>query len=146
MPCSVSLPIKLNLIIGGNMLSLWNPFYLNSDLNRYKKLSNRSLLKEALDYGIEYKKTEDGSLAISVDLPGIEEKDIEVEVTTDNILQIRGERKTATSSYSVDKSFSVPEVYDTDKITAHLKNGVLTLTLPGKQVSKDVRKVLVSSK
>jgi HSP20 family protein len=128
------------------MLSLWNPFYLYSDYDRSKKPTNRGFFKETLDWGIEYKKTDDGSLAMSVDLPGIEEKDIEVEVTADNILQIRGERKTATSSYSVDKSFSVPEQYDTDKIVAHLKNGVLTLTLPSKQVNKDVRKVLVSSK
>ena len=126
------------------MLSLWNPFY--TDVSRSRK---KDLLRDMFDtnyhWGAEYKRNDDGSLSVSLDLPGVEEKDISVEVTSDNLLQIRGQRKTATSSYSVNKSFSVPDLYDTDHITAELKNGVLTLTLPTKQTVKDVKKVAITS-
>lgn len=126
------------------MLSLWNPFY--TDVSRSRK---KDLLRDIFDtnyhWGAEYKRNDDGSLSVSLDLPGVEEKDISVEVTSDNLLQIRGQRKTATSSYSINKSFSVPDLYNTDHITAELKNGVLTLTLPTKQTVKDVKKVAITS-
>ncbi len=126
------------------MLSLYNPFYLYPEYSLDKK-SFRKDQKSFFDWGVEYKKIEDNALAVSVDLPGIEEKDIQVEVTADNILQIKGERKTATSSHSVNKSFSLPESYDADHITAELKNGVLTLILPSKQVTKNSKKIEVKS-
>jgi HSP20 family molecular chaperone IbpA len=126
------------------MLSLWNPFY--TDVSRSRK---KDLLRDIFDtnyhWGAEYKRNDDGSLSVSLDLPGVEEKDISVEVTSDNLLQIRGQRKTATSSYSINKSFSVPDLYNTDHITAELKNGVLTFTLPTKQTVKDVKKVAITS-
>ena len=134
------------------MLSLWNPFVL--DTNSSKKFTNRTLLDTLFSdslvnthhWGIEYKKNEDGSLEVSVDVPGIVENDVVVEVTESNVLNIRGERKTKTSSYTVNKSFSVPEEYDTSAIKAELKNGVLTVTLPSLPVkTKESRKVPVTS-
>lgn len=125
------------------MLSLWSPFY--DDFYGSVGRNRKKLFDTNYHWDIEYKKKDDNSLAVSVDLPGIEEQDVSVEVTSDNILQIRGERKTSTSSYTVTKSFLVPEVYDADNIKAELKNGVLTLTLPPKQVVKDIKKIAITS-
>lgn len=115
------------------MLSLWKPY---------------NLFFDTFDtaYGIEYKKKEDCSLDLTVDLPGVEEKDVSVEVTPENYLHIKGERKTKTSSFTVSKTFFIPKQYDTDHILAELKNGVLSLTLPYKALGKQNKKVSITTK
>jgi HSP20 family protein len=133
------------------MLSLWSPFgseHLTARRNLNKQLFN-AFFSDTFgnsNLGIEYRKNEDGSLSVSVDLPGIEEKDIAVEFDEHHVLTITGERKTATSSYSVNKAFHVPEEYDTENIKAELKNGVLTIKLATKpQKSKEAVKIPVTS-
>lgn len=137
------------------MLSIWNPAF-NNHLTAKKGSRTlfdslfsdpfESLMTETSRFGVEYKKDEDGSLSVSVDVPGIEEKDIAVEITENNVLSVRGERKTKTSSYNVHKSFYIPEEYNTSAIKAELKNGVLTISIPEKeQKSKETIKVPVST-
>lgn len=144
------------------MLSLWNPFVpvarersdsRISTKNYFDRLFEDTFATMAHDLfptswavmGVESKKNEDGSLAISVDIPGINEEDITIEVQ-DNIVNIKGTRKTATSSYSVNKSFSIPEGYSSDDIKAELINGVLTLSLIGKPIpQKEVKKIPIIS-
>jgi HSP20 family protein len=131
MPCSIPFPIKLFFNkIGGIMLSLWKSF--DSAFDSF--------------YGVELKNREDKSLDVTIDLPGIDEKDINVEITPDNFLKIKGERKTKISTYSVSRSFYVPKHYDTANILADLKNGVLTLTLPSKSQTKEGKKIVINSK
>lgn len=137
------------------MLSIWNPAFNNHLTTKrggrtlFDSLFSEpfeSLMAETSRFGVEYKKDEDGSLSVSVDVPGIEEKDIAVEITENNVLSVRGERKTKTSSYNVHKSFYVPEEYNTSAIKAELKNGVLTISIPEKeQKSKETIKVPVST-
>jgi HSP20 family molecular chaperone IbpA len=131
------------------MLSLWNNF----GFDHPRRFSNRGLFDSMVadsfgsstHWGVEYKKAEDGTLEVAIDVPGIEEKDIVVEVSDQNVLQVRGERKTKTSTYTVNKSFSIPEEYDTVNIKAELKNGVLTVTLPTVPVkAKETKKVTVT--
>ena len=75
----------------------------------------------------------------------IAEEDISIEVQ-DNIVNIKGTRKTATSSYTVNKSFTIPEGYSSDDIKAELINGVLSLTLKGKPLpEKEVKKIPITS-
>lgn len=133
------------------MLSVWNP-YLVDKKNSRTLLENwfsepfEGLISKSAGWGLEHKKNEDGSLAVSVDVPGIEEKDITVEVNEERVLSVRGERKTQTSSYTVNKSFYVPDEYHVQDIKAELKNGVLTITLPSKpQVSKESIKVPITT-
>jgi len=119
--------------------SLFNDFFDNvfSDITTFSPLPN-----------LDSKKQEDGSLSISVDLPGVQESDVSIEMI-ENVISIKGERKTATSSYSINRSFTVPEGYDSENITAELKNGVLQLTIPGKPLPppKEVKKIpLISNK
>jgi HSP20 family protein len=78
---------------------------------------------------------------ITAELPGIDEKDIEVKYA-DGTLTIKGEKKDekeekkenyylSERSYGAfQRSFRVPEGVDPDKVEASFKNGVLTVTLP----------------
>lgn len=78
----------------------------------------------------------DEAMLVSVDLPGLDEKDIEVNVT-DDMLTIRGaseektekEGFTSQSRRSFHRMIPVPPGVDTDKAEAEFKRGVLTVTL-----------------
>src|SRR5574338_94853 len=143
------------------MLSLWNPFIpvkTQSDSKMSTKSYFDRLFEDTFDnafndlfqvpngYGIETKKNEDGSLAVSIDVPGIKESDLSIEIDK-NLLIVRGERKTATSTYKLNKSLSIPEGYDTDQITAELKDGVLSINIVGKALPpKEVKKIPILAK
>jgi HSP20 family protein len=96
-------------------------------------------------------------LVLRADLPGLEEKDLDVRVES-NMLTIRGERKfekkvkeenylrveRAFGSFS--RSFSLPNTVNPDAVKAEYKNGVLTVTLPKREESKPRQvKISVSS-
>ena len=77
---------------------------------------------------------------ITAELPGMEEKDIEVNAS-DDVLTIKGEKKEEKEQKKKDyylserrygsfqRSFSLPDGVDANKIEAKFKNEVLTLTL-----------------
>jgi HSP20 family protein len=83
----------------------------------------------------------DNAYELSVELPGMDEKDIEVKLTQD-MLTIKGEKKDEKEETKKDyrlserhygffeRSFHLPEGIDADKIEAHFRKGVLTVTLP----------------
>lgn len=83
----------------------------------------------------------DKAIEVTVELPGMDEKDIDVSVTED-ILTIRGEKKSETEKkekgyYLSERSFGsfhrsipLPASVDTSKVDAQFKKGVLTITLP----------------
>ena len=85
----------------------------------------------------------DNAYEITAELPGLEEKNIEVKLTN-GTLSITGEKREEkeekTKDYHVKersygsfhRSFSVPDSVDAGKIEAKFKNGVLTVTLPKK--------------
>jgi len=78
---------------------------------------------------------------ITADLPGMDEKNIEVKVA-DGVLSVKGEKQEEKeekkknyylqerSFGSFQRSFELPESVDPDKIEARFKKGVLTVTLP----------------
>ena len=98
----------------------------------------------------------DNDLVLKADLPDVDQKDIDVHVENQT-LTIAGERKfdredsgkgyhRIERSYgSFMRSFAVPNAFDTDKIGAEFKNGVLTVTLPKKEAAK-ARQVKVEVK
>jgi len=143
------------------MLSLWNPLVpvrersdsRMSVKNYFDRLFEDSFTAMTHDLftapwaglGIENKKNEDGTLAVSIDIPGIKEEDITIEVKED-VVHVKGKRTTATSSYEVSKAFNIPEGYTSDDVRAELTNGVLTLTLAAKQLpQKEVKKIPITS-
>jgi HSP20 family protein len=90
---------------------------------------------------------QEGNLVLKAELPGIDPKDVDVRVEN-NVLTLRGERKLDTEvkkesyhrverSYGAfSRSFTLPNVVDTDKIRAEFKDGVLRLVLPKKEEAK----------
>ena len=99
-------------------------------------------------------KEDDKQIVLTSDLPGVDQKDIKVTVE-DGTLTLSGERKFEKSTDeenfhrversfgSFQRSFSLPDTVDDDKIVASYKNGVLELTLP--KTKPDVKQVKVVS-
>lgn len=86
----------------------------------------------------------ESAIEVSVELPGIDQKDVDVSLT-DSALTIKGEKKSEQEeskkgyqllerSYgSFYRSIPLPPGVDADKTAAQFKNGVLTVTLPKTQ-------------
>ena len=105
---------------------------------------------------IDVKETK-GALKISAEMPGIDEKDIDVSVH-DGMLTISGEKKVVKEDdelgyHRTERSYgcfardiSLPDMVVTDKIEAKFKNGVLTVTLPKTEKAiKERKKIAVST-
>ena len=115
----------------------------------YRGFGNRGL-RHAGAHGFEVSETDD-EIRVKAELPGIDEKDIEVTLDED-VLTIRGEHKqqheekkrnyhvSEMSSGSFYRSFPLQAAVDRDKATAKFKRGVLTLTLPKTELAKAERK------
>jgi HSP20 family protein len=95
---------------------------------------------------VDVKETEDG-LTMTVELPGIDPKDVEVGVEN-NRLSIKGERhfeqadegetyhRVERAYGSFERTFTLPSAYDAENIEARSKDGVLTLTIPKREEAK----------
>ncbi len=89
----------------------------------------------------------DNELVVKADLPDVDMKDIQVEIEN-GTLTLKGERKfekeeKETGYHRIERSygsfaryFSLPDTVEADKVKADYKNGVLTVTLPKKEVAK----------
>ena len=95
---------------------------------------------------------------ISAELPGLDEKDVEVSVA-DDTLTIKGEKKEEkeekAKNYYVSerhygafqRSFQLPSGVDAEKIEANFQKGVLTLTLPKTpEAQKKEKKIAIKAK
>jgi HSP20 family protein len=83
----------------------------------------------------------DDEFVVTADLPGFERDDVDIRVT-DHTLRIEADREEATEEHeaeylrrerrheSVRRSIRLPDEVDKDAVTATMKNGVLTVTLP----------------
>jgi len=81
----------------------------------------------------------DKEVRVSAELPGLDEKDVEV-LVDDGVLTIRGEKKSETEdkdrgfserSYGrFERRIALPFEVDEEKADASFKNGVLTVALP----------------
>jgi HSP20 family protein len=110
------------------------------------------ILKPTLDLGAT-----DKEYTITVEIPGVDEKDIKLEIINDT-LTISGEKKQEKEEkeknyYRMERSYgsfqrmlSLPEDADQDKVNATFKRGVLTVTMPRKALPKsDVKQIEVKS-
>jgi HSP20 family protein len=99
----------------------------------------------------------DNVFEIKADLPGTDEKSVEVQVDNGK-LTIKGEKKEEKEEKredyylqerhygSFERSFGIPENVDADKIEANFKKGVLTVTLPKKpEAQKPAKKIDVKT-
>lgn len=93
-------------------------------------------------------KESEGEFTIRAELPGVEEKDIEVTVTGDSVT-IKGEKNEekedkGESYYYMERSYGsfnrvipLSAETDADKAQASFKNGVLNITIPKSQAAKE---------
>lgn len=94
---------------------------------------------------------EDNSLVISAELPGMDQKDIDVTVTNDSV-RISGEKKHEekeeekgyyrheTSYGSFERIIDLPAEVDEEKAEAEFSKGVLTIKLPKSEEAQAKRK------
>ncbi len=89
----------------------------------------------------------DNELVLKADVPGVELQDIDIQIEN-GTLTLKGQRKFATEeknkgfhrlerSYgSFVRYFTVPDTVDAEHVQADFHNGVLTVTLPKKEIAK----------
>jgi HSP20 family protein len=89
----------------------------------------------------------DSEFVVTVDLPGFERDDVEIQVT-DHTLRLRAEHEEETEEESeqylrherhhesAERSIRLPDEVDKEGVEARMKNGVLTITLPKIEVEE----------
>lgn len=99
---------------------------------------------------------DDKAFKITVELPGLEQKDVEVTMAN-GTLTIKGEKSYEKEEKNKDhhvseraygsfqRSFAMPDGVDADKIAADLARGVLTLTLPKTAQAQKQQKIEVKA-
>lgn len=138
------------------MLVRWDPFRemetLHGEIERlFDQALGRPLLRgeergAAWMPNVDIHEDKDG-INISADLPGMTQKDVQVNIDN-NVLTLSGERKLdredKRDNYhrierfygKFSRSFSLPNTVDTDKVEAHMENGVLRIHLPKREEAK----------
>ena len=100
---------------------------------------------------------DDKAYKITAELPGLEPKDVEISITGD-MLVLKGEKKEEREKHdknyhmsertygSFERTFTLPDQIDRDKIAADLAKGILTITLPKtKEAQKPAQKIEVKA-
>lgn len=147
------------------MLARWQPFPpVWREFQKLQNEMNRLLDRFAGDGERSYRAVaypplnlwEDGDhIYIEAELPGLDLKDLEIQVTDNNQLSIKGERKVAAPEKCVwhrqergygqfARVLTLPFPIDTDQVDARLENGVLHLKL-AKHASAKPRKIQVKA-
>lgn len=115
------------------------------------RFGNGDLLPE-----MDYAET-DKDIVVTAELPGVDAKDVEISLS-DRTLSIRGEKKserdekdadyrlTERSYGSFERTMSVPDGIDADKVSAAFDKGVLKVTLPKSEAMRaKSRKIEIKS-
>jgi HSP20 family protein len=97
----------------------------------------------------------DSALVISAELPGMTEKDVQVEIAN-GVLTLRGEKKSERSGdgkYFTERTYGsferqIPlDNVQEDKAEASFRNGVLTISLPkSEQARREVKRIPINGK
>lgn len=98
----------------------------------------------------------DSVITVTAELPGMDEKDIEVTLQ-DGVLTLKGEKKTEKTDAakhlterhygSFRRSFRLPGAADEDKVKAEVAKGVLTVVVPKAEAAAvSARKIPIGSK
>lgn len=138
------------------MLVRWDPFRemetLHGEIERlFDQALGRPLLRgeergATWMPNVDIHEDKDG-INISADLPGMTQKDVQVNIDN-NVLTLTGERKLDREDKKdnyhrierfygkFSRSFSLPNTVDTDKVEAHMENGVLRIHLPKREEAK----------
>ena len=113
----------------------WN--FMDSSNSEYSDLSPKIQVTEDKD-----------AVKVTAEIPGIDEKDIDLKVSADGYLSISGEKKNESEENTKDNYFSeisygmfrrtiqLPWDLDYEATTARYNNGVLTVSIPISQTEK----------
>ena len=137
-------------------MQVWNPFQeFENLLERYSQNGNRGLRKLS-DSDLSFAEwapsvdieEEDDKYLIKADIPGVDKKDIEVNLDK-GVLSIRGEKlveketgkgskrhRTERFHGTFARSFTLPTAVKAEKVDASYKNGVLKLVIPKAEEAK----------
>jgi HSP20 family protein len=95
----------------------------------------------------------DHELQVEAELPGMEEKDVEV-LLADGVLTLRGERKSEAEQKDrhiseryygrFERQIALPAEVEEDKIQAAFKNGVLTVTMPKSATAQKMKRIPIN--
>jgi HSP20 family protein len=139
----------MNMVEKSQNAGLWPTFY-----EPFRHLGTRvaDWLSPASDA-----KADDNAYRISMELPGVEEKDIDVSVH-EGVVTVKGEKsaereeKGDTWFFSerqygtFSRTFRLPGDADGEKIEAHLKDGVLNISVPKATAkSPEARKIAIKT-
>lgn len=141
----------------GEMDRMFEQFFTGFGLSPFRQEGflpgslTSGLLKPTLDIGANERE-----YTISVEVPGVEQQDVKIEITG-NTLTIRGEKKQEKEEkeknfYRMERSYgsfqrvlSLPEDADQEKISATFRNGVLTVTMPRRELPRaEVKKIEIN--
>ncbi|MBN1959194.1 MAG: Hsp20/alpha crystallin family protein [Desulfuromonadales bacterium] len=136
-------------------LAKWDPFReMEEMLDPYSRSldwpfrGGRNLNTKGADWAprVDISET-DAEFCIKADVPGIKREDVKINIE-DHILTISGENKREKEEKgekfhrveryygSFQRSFTLPENVDEEKIDAGFKDGLLTLTIPKTEAAK----------
>jgi HSP20 family protein len=137
----------------------WQPFAISSDLNRLQSEMERLFGRcgastarrfSQIAYPMLNLWEEENQLRVEAELPGLALDDLEIYVDSDNHLTIKGERKQPELEGGkwlrqergfgrFERTVELSQDVDAEKVTAELKLGVLTITLPKREQVKPRR-------
>ncbi len=132
---------------------LFHSMQRNFGFSRDLELPGGGFFKPSLDIA------SDGEhYTVKVELPGVSSKDIDVEIE-DELLRIKGEKKQESEEkkkgyYKMERSYgsfervlNLPEDCDKESVASEFKDGVLTVTMKRKPLTKNnVKKVEIKHK
>lgn len=98
---------------------------------------------------------DEGHLYVETELPGLDLSDLEIYVTGDNTLNIKGDRKQPEMKQGTwrrqergygafSRRVELPSPVKSEAVTAEFRHGVLTITLPKRAVAKP-RRIMVKT-
>lgn len=138
----------------------WNPLEeMQSEMNRLRGEMDRLFGRYGASSRRMFSPTEypavniwedDDNLYLEAELPGMELNDLEIYVNRGNLLTLSGERKDPPYEggtwHRRERGFGrftrvieLPNAVDADRVEAHFKHGVLTITLPKEEHAKPRR-------
>jgi HSP20 family molecular chaperone IbpA len=95
----------------------------------------------------EVSEGEDGTLHLTMEVPGISSRDLNVELENDHVLRIHGvrirHRNGRISESKFEHSIRLKDTVDPERMEANLSSGVLTITVPQKPTK--IRKLPLST-
>ena len=124
-----------------DIFSYFDYHFDNIVSNNYKYQNPNVLIDES-----------DKAYFLSLDMPGIDKKDIQITLD-DDMINIKSEKRASKDNflyseigdYSYARSFHAPDNAQIDKIKAKSINGVLEIEIPKlKQLKKEIKKISIS--